>query len=493
MSAPAREDEASPTRAYEYTIKRRLMVFAQNVVATIAYLSLGGLAMSLLESDLEDEQIAQKAQTLQELRTHYLAQNDTLRQQLEHLGCEFGDITKRWTFAGSTFYSLTVITTIGYGSYAPITYNGRSFTVIYGLLGISIVGQLLASCASVLAGIFKSTMWRARGGNNLLHNGIPVTTDNDAGPPPADPWEKAFEDQMHKTGSTCNCRLVDFTMSTDDLPELLSNVGVIDLHPAVLDHVLLTCDTQGTGRLTPPSAARALTMAFKLSSSVPDGISFRTFAVIVGAAAVWILMWGAVFLLFEGWTYRESLWFCFITMSTIGFGDFTPTTDSGRMFSFLFIVPGLGLGALALGAFWSAFNTQRFWCLQRAHNSGFISRKYLEASGVHVIVKTRLRNVTSEERRLDRERDYPPPPPPPPPQPPPPKFTNFSPESQHPLPPPSSMMHHPLLNYASSESVFSDLRQPLIDWDRASTPPLFVSTVLSDPSGRESPCRCYRI
>lgn len=29
----------------------------------------------------------------------------------------------------------------------------------------------------------------------------------------------------------------------------------------------------------------------------------------------------------EGWSVIYSLYFCFMTMSTIGYGDFTPTTD----------------------------------------------------------------------------------------------------------------------------------------------------------------------
>jgi len=34
---------------------------------------------------------------------------------------------------------------------------------------------------------------------------------------------------------------------------------------------------------------------------------------------------GILFRAFEGWEYFTSFYFCFITMATIGFGDFVPT------------------------------------------------------------------------------------------------------------------------------------------------------------------------
>lgn len=39
----------------------------------------------------------------------------------------------------------------------------------------------------------------------------------------------------------------------------------------------------------------------------------------------------------EDWTFMESLYFCVIVMSTVGFGDLVPRSDSGRLFSVFYM------------------------------------------------------------------------------------------------------------------------------------------------------------
>lgn len=81
---------------------------------------------------------------------------------------------------------------------------------------------------------------------------------------------------------------------------------------------------------------------------------------------------------------RRLAWFCFITMSTIGFGDFAPQTHVGRGACFGFILIGLGLGAWFLATLWDAFEFYRFWGLQRLRAAGVVGRKYLVAQGITV-------------------------------------------------------------------------------------------------------------
>lgn len=45
----------------------------------------------------------------------------------------------------------------------------------------------------------------------------------------------------------------------------------------------------------------------------------------------------------EGWGYLDSLYFSIITLTTIGYGDFSPQTDGGKMFTIFYIFLGIGI------------------------------------------------------------------------------------------------------------------------------------------------------
>jgi voltage-gated potassium channel len=45
----------------------------------------------------------------------------------------------------------------------------------------------------------------------------------------------------------------------------------------------------------------------------------------------------------EGWTWLDSSYFSVITLTTVGYGDFSPQTDLGKVFTMVYIFVGLGI------------------------------------------------------------------------------------------------------------------------------------------------------
>lgn len=45
----------------------------------------------------------------------------------------------------------------------------------------------------------------------------------------------------------------------------------------------------------------------------------------------------------EGWSYVDSLYFSIITLTTIGYGDFSPQTTGGKLFTIFYIILGIGV------------------------------------------------------------------------------------------------------------------------------------------------------
>lgn len=75
-----------------------------------------------------------------------------------------------------------------------------------------------------------------------------------------------------------------------------------------------------------------------------DGVwSAHAFHILAGSAASAILVATVVYMWVEGWGWIDSFYFSVVAVTTVGFGDFAPETDLGKLFTVLYIVVGLSL------------------------------------------------------------------------------------------------------------------------------------------------------
>lgn len=57
---------------------------------------------------------------------------------------------------------------------------------------------------------------------------------------------------------------------------------------------------------------------------------------------------GLAFALMEDWNYGDAVYYSFVTLTTIGLGDFAPVTATGQYWSMFFVVCGLGIISLMI-------------------------------------------------------------------------------------------------------------------------------------------------
>src|SRR5215203_6642547 len=69
----------------------------------------------------------------------------------------------------------------------------------------------------------------------------------------------------------------------------------------------------------------------------------RYFRIAAGIALI-VLSGGAVFYHFvEKLNWLDAFYFCTITLTTVGYGDITPHTNIGKLFTIFYVIAGVGI------------------------------------------------------------------------------------------------------------------------------------------------------
>ncbi|KAL6445636.1 hypothetical protein ACFW04_000864 [Cataglyphis niger] len=226
---------------------------------------------------------------------------------------------KSWSFLNAVAYCLTVITTIGYGHISPSTNAGRAITIVYAIFGIPMFLIILADFGK------------------LFTRGIKFL------------W--AFVRRLYYTGS---CRKVRRTGPVQEVmkgmqlvydfakfrrpsqmnPEEIGEIQRQQMQQqTVLNLDANAPDTPGT----PAMSAYAIDDEFNLPISV---------AIIILLA--YIFIGATLYYMWEEWSFFESFYFVFISMSTIGFGDYVPKNPIYMMCSIVYLVFGLALTSMCI-------------------------------------------------------------------------------------------------------------------------------------------------
>ncbi len=69
------------------------------------------------------------------------------------------------------------------------------------------------------------------------------------------------------------------------------------------------------------------------------------FAILAGLMVIGTVFYTIV----EGWSPLDSLYFAVIAAATVGFGDFAPQTELGKVFTIIYVLIGVGLLVMILG------------------------------------------------------------------------------------------------------------------------------------------------
>ncbi|XP_017798896.1 PREDICTED: potassium channel subfamily K member 18-like [Habropoda laboriosa] len=267
---------------------------------------------------------------------------------------------RRWTFSSSLLYSLTLITTIGYGSVVPRTVWGRLISIVYTVAGIPLMMVYLNTVGEVLSRNFCRLYGRLCRPRNCTRKQQP--------PPPPPPvggiMSKTYRYDNHVDSKSGNYYSASRESSCDDL-------GTRGTSSAILldcgSEGLLHATTSSTAALQDVSSGNGkrhfhlCSLSLSTSSSPGYVVETKPEKVPVTLCLVVMLIYlcgGAVmFNRLEGWSLLEGGYFCFTSLGTIGFGDMMPVGKNAASATLeelslcvcsLYIVAGMGLVAMCI-------------------------------------------------------------------------------------------------------------------------------------------------
>ncbi|KAL7864514.1 hypothetical protein AOLI_G00159340 [Acnodon oligacanthus] len=227
------------------------------ILCMLSYLLVGAAVFDALESETESERKRMLEQKRGEMKRQYRFSEEDYREiERVVLQAEPHRAGRQWKFAGSFYFAITVITTIGYGHAAPGTDAGKVFCMFYAVLGIPLTLVMFQSLGERMNTFVRFLLHRAKQCLGFRHTEVSME----------------------------NMVLIGF----------LSCLGTLCVGAAAFSH-------------------------------------------------------------FEGWTFFHAYYYCFITLTTIGFGDFVALQKNEDLqektpyvvFSFMYILVGLTV----IGAF----------------------------------------------------------------------------------------------------------------------------------------------
>ncbi|CAD5219124.1 unnamed protein product [Bursaphelenchus okinawaensis] len=258
-----------------------------------------------------------------------------------------------WSLSTAMYFSGTIFTTIGFGDIACKTAAGRFMTFVYAVVGIPAMlmtlndlGKFLYNNIQDLIGFYDRILDRIK--NRIKKND--QTKDELIN------LEQGMVQSINSDhNDTVNHVSFNLQPGPDELTLDLEAGGDLESFQRMqsLDE-RLTSDSQHAPtfpRLETNTSFDALSGEYTAAEELlpQAGAPPRMHVLVaVGITLGWIFFCAALFLLWEDWQYTESVYFMFISMSTIGLGDVNVKRRDLMVVCFVFVIIGLSLVSMTI-------------------------------------------------------------------------------------------------------------------------------------------------
>ncbi|KAI6189689.1 TWiK family of potassium channels protein 12 [Aphelenchoides bicaudatus] len=288
----------------------------------------------ILKRMLEIRCMDQSMRINNNLQTRYT--KDALFWFLDHLNLtevieERSDMQSPWSWMGAMFFAGQLYTTIGYGLPVAVTSGGRIASLLYIMVGIPVFLIILKDVGQLLSRGLRRLYKRIHSAKNRLPDGrrmsAPVKAIYSLSMSPlamlgADLYNTVENNKVADQSDPEKVALDSPTDSPKNPPGILKKPaenGEID-----------------------PKKQNEINEKIKKSNNFPISLA-------ITILVIWILLSSALFCLWETeWSFFTSVYFFFVSISTVGLGDIIPAKRDMMIVNFVLILIGLALLSMCI-------------------------------------------------------------------------------------------------------------------------------------------------
>ncbi|KAL2083503.1 hypothetical protein ACEWY4_021276 [Coilia grayii] len=360
MPATVNSKPLQRSRCYQFTTLNyygeffwRLFPHAFLILSLIVYALLGAVIFWKIEGGRKTSEVDQweyrsfvsrlmaQANDSVPLDTMFKKVDRMLRKELKAIWLQHPD---NWSYYGSLFFCCTVFTTVGYGEIYPVTVPGKLICILYAMVGIPLMLLVITDVGDILARLFSQGYQHLHKlvkhvRRRLLHRKRAAAEGTYTFSHEIVLREPLDIKQVIRTQASVKRKSV----------QLFNNVQIFE---RIIAHEKLgrsaplqrwrSCPELNRG---PPSHWPVLVLEGIGEDMERLNVPLMLILLVVSA---YILFTG---LLLKRWetdfSVFDSLYFCFITLTTIGFGDIVPSHPKYFMVTFIFIISGMAIMSMA--------------------------------------------------------------------------------------------------------------------------------------------------
>ncbi|NXE91263.1 KCNKI protein, partial [Menura novaehollandiae] len=330
------------------------------ILSLVIYACLGALMFSYIEGNQQVNLTEEYRKFLQNLTNITSQLSDNMTENEKHkkrihdlfnsYEVRFINPKERWNFFGSLFFCCTVFTTVGYGNTYPVTKTGKNLCMLYALFGIPLMFLVLTDMGDILATVLSKsynefTKLQSKILASKLCSGSTCSKRN-----------KLKSRAQSKIAMNEPSTILELLKSQSGMKQgsvKYRNVELFELLIARENEHTKPARNKGMDRWSScPELATGKTVSRVIENfdnigkeleklDVPIVLMVLIIFVYISCAAAILPKWETKM------DFQEAFYFCFITLTTIGFGDTQLDHPKFFLFLSLYIIIGMEIVFIA--------------------------------------------------------------------------------------------------------------------------------------------------